>query len=232
MDYRAKCHTTTRSSLPLSTPDELKRYGHHLRRVCCQSLTLFLIVAVAGCAPLPMQVYVPNAPGGNVLFSPCTLNTHLPIGISVSAAGVEAVVSLAKHGGREYVELRLEIPEGKTLALQESTIQLDTADPQSSRRIELPAVSLVDTPIVNINSAVPDIRQRQLPTMAPLVGGQVVAGRLSSGRYFWLATYVETASAKDVWLTLPRVTINGVLSSFPQLHFHRQPVIAIALFNC
>jgi len=179
-----------------------------------------------------MQVYVPNALGGKVLYSPCTFNTHLPIAISVSTAGVEAVVSLAKHGGREYVEVRLEIPEGKTLVLQENSIQLDTADPQSSGRIEFPVVSLVDTPIVNIYSALPDIRPRQLPTTAPLVGGQVAAGLLSSGRYFWLATFVETASAKDVWLTLPRVTVNGVPSSFPQLHFHRQPVMAIALFNC
>jgi hypothetical protein len=179
-----------------------------------------------------MQVYVPNTPGGKVLYSPCKFNTHLPIGINVSAAGVEAVVSLAKHGGREYVEVRLEIPEGKTLVLQENTIHLDTADPRSSGRFEFPAVSLVDTPIVNVYSAVPDIRPRRLPTTAPLVGGQIAAGRLSSGRYFWLATYVETASAKDVWITLPRVTVNEVPLSFPQLHFHLQPVIGIALFNC
>jgi len=179
-----------------------------------------------------MQVYVPDAPGGKVLYSPCKFNSHLPIGISVGAAGVEAVVSLAKHGGREYVEVRLEIPEGKTLVLQESSIQLDTADPKSSARFEFPAVSLVDTPIVNIYSALPDIRPRQLPTTAPLVGGHVAAGRFSSGRYFWLATYVETASAKDVWLTLPRFTVNGVASSLPQLQFHLQPVTGIASFNC
>jgi len=203
-----------------------------MRRANFRSLTLSLGVASTACAPLPMQVYVPNAPGGKVLYSPCTFNTHLPTGISVSAASIEAVVSLAEHGGRQYAEVRLEIPEGKTLVLQENGIQLDTADPRSSRRFEFSSVSLVDTPIVNVYSTVPDVRQRQLPTTTPLVGGQVTAGRLSSGRYFWLATYVDTASAKDVWLTLPRITVNGVLSSFPQLHFYRQPVIAIALFNC
>lgn len=201
-------------------------------RVYLQPLTLFLGLAATGCAPLPIQVYVPSSPDGRVIFSPCAFNTHLPIGISVGTAGVEAVVSLSKHGGREYVEARFEIPEGKTLVLQESSIQLETDAPLSSARFEFPTVSLVDTPIVNSYSEVADIRMRQLPTTSPLVGGQVAAGRVSSGRYFWLATYVETASAKDVWLSLPRITVNGVPASFPRLHFHQQPVIAIALFNC
>jgi hypothetical protein len=202
-----------------------------MRRAFLQSLTFSLGFAAAGCAPLPMQVYVPGAPGGKVIYSPCNFNSHLPTGISVSAAGVEAVVSLARNGNRDYVEVRLEIPEGKTLVLQESSVQLATSNPESSGRFEFPSVSLVDTPIVNSYSAVPDVRQRQQPTTA-LVGGQVVAGRHSSGRYFWLATYVETASAKDVRVTLPRVTVNGVPASFPELHFDRQTMIAIALINC
>jgi hypothetical protein len=197
-----------------------------------RTLALTMALSTAGCAPLPQQVYAPDVPGGKVLHSPCTFNGHVPVGVSIAAAGIEVIVSLARHEGREFVEARFDVPEDKTLVLQDGLVQIDTADPKTSARAEFSAVSLVDTPIVNLYSAVPALRMQQLPIAAPLVGQQVVAGSLSSGRHFWLATYVETASAKDVWLSLPKFTVNGIPSSLPRLHFYRQPVVAIALFNC
>jgi len=179
-----------------------------------------------------MHVYAPDVPGGKVLYSTCTFNSHVPVGISIGAAGIEVMLSLAKHDGRDFAEARFDVPEGKTVVLQDSSVQLDTAEPRTSTRAEFPAVSLVDTPIVNLFSVVPAVRMQQLPTTAPLVGQRVTIGSLSSARHFWLATYVDTASADDVWLTLPRFTVNDIPASLPPLHFHRQTVVAIAVFNC
>jgi hypothetical protein len=167
-----------------------------------------------------------------VLYSSCTFNKHIPIGISISEAGIEAIVSLGKHEGRDFVEVRLDVPAGKTIVLQENSIRLETTVPQSSSRAEFPLVSLVDTPIVNNYSAVPGIQQQHLPITAPLVGGQLVVGGVSYIRHFWLATYVQIGSAKEVWLTLPRFTVDSVPTAFSQIHFQRQTVVAVAVINC
>ncbi|MBZ4209629.1 MAG: hypothetical protein LAD29_00750 [Rhodoferax sp.] len=91
---------------------------------------------------------------------------------------------------------------------------------------------LVDTPMVNNYSAVPALQQQRLPITASLIGQRVVAGNVSFNRHFWLATYIESASAQEVWITLPRFTVNGVLTSVPRIHFRRQTAMAVAVFNC
>lgn len=194
--------------------------------------SLFLVLAIIGCAPIPIHVYAPRVPGAQIVYSSCAFNSHVPVGVLVAAASVEARVSLATHNGRPYVEARFDIPEGSTVILRGSTVLVETANPHSSSQAEFPVVSLVDTPIINNYSSVPGAQQWRLPTTAPLVGQRMQAGHVSFNRHFWLATYVEAASASDVWLTLPQFTVNGTPASLPRLHFHRESVVAVALINC
>ena len=201
-------------------------------RASLHTVAALCALALAGCAPILVQVYVPDASIGKAIYSSCTFNTHIPVGISVKAAGIEAIVSLAKYDGRDFVEVRFDVPQGNTLVLQEGTVQLETTDPKSSSRAEFPLVGLGDRPIVNNFSTLPAVRQRQISITTPLVGQQVVIGNILSVKHFWLATYVDAASAKDVWITMPRFTVNGVSASLPQIHFHRQTLLAVALFNC
>jgi hypothetical protein len=203
-----------------------------LRRANRLFLSLILVWVAAGCAPIPTQVYAPDVPGAKVVYSSCAFNSHVPIGVSVGAAGIEALVSLSSHEGRPYVEVRLDIAEGKTVTLQNGTIEIATTDPQSSGRAAFAVVSLVDAPIVNNYSPVPGLQEQRLAITAPLVGQSLVVGNVSFNRHFWLATYIETASAQDVWLTLPRFTINGVEASLPPLHFRRKPMLVVAVINC
>jgi hypothetical protein len=179
-----------------------------------------------------MQVYVPDAPGGTVVYSSCTYNRHLPVGISVRTAGVEAIVSLARREGREFVEIRLDVPEGKTVTLQDASVGIETANPVSSSRSAFPLVSLVDAPIVNNYSVVPGMQAQHLPTTAPLVGARIVIGSGYAVRHFWLATYVDTEAARDVWVSLPELTVNGARAALPRIHFLRDTQLAIAVFNC
>jgi hypothetical protein len=198
-------------------------------RLC---LALILALVAAGCTPVPILMYAPEVPGAKVIYSSCAFNSHVPIGVSMGVAGIEALVSLRSHEGRPYVEVRLDVGEGKTLILQDGTIEIATTDPESSGRAEFAVVSLVDTPIVNNYSAVPGLQEQRLAITAPLVGQSIIMRNLSFDRHFWLATYIETASAQDVWLTLPRFTLNGVQASFPPLHFRRKSVVVVAVLNC
>jgi hypothetical protein len=64
------------------------------------------------------------------------------------------------------------------------------------------------------------------------VGGQVSIGSASYPRHFWLATYVETADARDIWIRLPEFTVDGIPASLPRIHFLRRTELATALINC
>jgi hypothetical protein len=199
------------------------------------SLLLALLssaLIAAACAPIPLWVYAPEMPDTKVIYSSCPFNSHVPVGAGIAAAGIEATVSLTSYDGRPYVEARLDVPEGITVILQEGEVKIKTASPYSFSQAEFPLVSLIDRPIINNYSAIPALQQHRMPIMAPLVGHRIVAGNRSFNRHFWLATYVDTATAQDVWLDLPRFTVNGISASFPQLHFHRRPIVAVALFNC
>jgi hypothetical protein len=116
--------------------------------------------------------------------------------------------------------------------LQEGAVQVETREPNTLSRAGFPLVSLVDNPIVNNFSTVPGVSEQHVPITTALVGERVVIGGASYPRHFWLATYVESASAQDVWLTLPRFTVNGVATSPPRVHFRRRTVLAVAVFNC
>ncbi len=211
---------------------ERKHELAHMRRSRLPLVLLSLVLLAAACAPIPLWIYAPDMPDTKVIYSTCPFNSHVPIGVGLAAAGIEATVSLASHEGRPYVEARLDVPEGITVVLQDGAVKIETATPHSSSRAEIPVVSLIDRPIVNNVSEVLALQQRRMPIAAPLVGQRIAAGNSWFNRHFWLATYVDTAAAQDVWLDLPRFTVNGVPASFPRLHFHRQPVVAVALFNC
>jgi hypothetical protein len=195
-------------------------------------LALASAVAVAGCVPLPAQVYVPDLAGGKLQHSSCAFNTHVPTGVSLSVQDIDLTVSLGRHEGRHFVEVRFDVPEGKVLQIVEPTAQIATGVPATSVQVRFPKVSLVDTPIMNSFSNEPSVQQTQLPTAAKLVGQRVSAGGTSFNRHFWLATYVEIGDAEDVWVTLAAPVVNGIHVPVPSIHFHRQSMTVVALFNC
>lgn len=189
-------------------------------------------VLLLACAPLPKQVYVPRADGGTVEYSTCAFNSHVPVGLVIDRHGVKAHIQLAERDGLRYVELQLEVPEGKTVALQSSKIAIRAINPAQSFVAEFPTASLVGNPIVNSTSPVPEVRNRQLPPTAMLVGGSVQAGNSSSNRSFWFAGHFGTTSAEEIVVTLPSYTINDLPHSFPPVHFTRKSMVVVALLNC
>ena len=187
---------------------------------------------LVACAPLPQQIYVPRAEGGTVEYSTCAFNSHVPVGLVLDGHGVRAHVQLAERAGHWYVEMRLEVPEGKTLILQSSRIAIRAINPSESFIADFPTASLVDNPIVNSTSSVPEVRKRQLSPTAMLVGGSVQAGNSSSNRNFWFANYFGKTSAEEIVVTLPSFTVNEKPYSLPPVHFTRTSMVVVALLNC
>jgi hypothetical protein len=187
---------------------------------------------LVACAPLPQQVYVPRADGGTVEYSTCAFNSHVPVGVTLVGHGVKAHVKLAEHDGQRYVELRLEVPEGRTATLQSSKVSIRAINPDQSLIAEFPTASLVDNPIVNSTSPVPEVRNRQFPPTTKLVGGSVQAGNSSSNRSFWFAGYIGKTSAEKFVVTLPNFTVNELPYFLPPVYFTRKSMVVVALLNC
>jgi len=197
-----------------------------------RALLLPTVVAIAACVPLPTQRYVADVPGGKLLYSTCAFNSHVPTGVSLNIQDIELLVSLARHEGRDFIEVRFDIPEGKTLQLPEPTAKVETSASATYAQVRFPAVSLVDAPILNNASAVPAVQQDQLPPTALLVGQRVMAGGAAFSKHFWLATYIDTGDAEDVWVTLAAPLVDGSARPVPRIHFRRQSMTVVALFNC
>jgi len=198
------------------------------------AIAAMLAAAVVGaaCAPLPMRLYVGETPQSTLVYSTCSFNTHVPVAVRLTAGDVLATLALAKHDGRPYVQLQLDIPTGTTVAFDDDAVSLQTVNPSTVTLSRFPSASLVDTPILNSYSTVPAAQRQQVSVRTPLVGGSLQMGARTSDRHFWLATYVDTASAEEVTVSLPRFRLNGVSTSLPPVRFRAQTVLGVALINC
>jgi hypothetical protein len=203
-----------------------------LRGATFLALVAIFDVAVGGCVPHRSQIYASDDSGGQVLYSTCAFNSRVPTGMRLSVQDIDVTISLSRHEGRPFVEVRFDIPEGTSLQLTDPTVQLETNTPANSTQARFPSVSLVDSPIVNSLSNVPATKESQLPPTALLVGQRMIIGDTSFNRHFWLATYVDVGDAEDIWVTLPAPIINGTARPLPRLHFRRRWMTIVALFNC
>lgn len=191
-----------------------------------------MALAAAGCAVFPMHVYVADERDGRLLYSNCALNRHVPDGILVERRGVEALVSLRQGGSLKYVEVRLDIPPGRTVVLGGDTIRIDRG-PSGVLDARFPNVSRVDSPAINSYSSTPSLQQQQLPVETPLVGGTIRAGTsAASKKHYWLAAKVDVEAVDRLSIALPSMRIDGVDTRFPVLGFERRLIVATAVFNC
>ena len=189
-------------------------------------------VLLAACAPVHQVLYVPQSPDGELQYSTCAFNKHVPVALRIRTAEIQVTVALGTNDRGEFVEVHFEVPEGKTIVLLEDFVELTVGTPAQSTRSRFPTVSLVDTPIVNSFSSLAAVKAQQVPVSTPLVGQDLFAGNLPFSRNFWLATYVAPSSANEFLLTLPKFAVNGVVASLKPIKFRQQSIVGVALINC
>ena len=194
--------------------------------------TLLAAAAGAACVPVPMHVYVADGTVGSLVYAECSLNHHVPVAVRMAQQKVHALVSLVQTGTMRHVEVRFDVPPGKTLTLQADGVRVDRRTSQPVLEARIPNVSRVDTPAVNSYRELPALKEQMLPVRAPLVGGRIEMGSRSSDRHYWIAARVDTEGADDVWVTLPALTVNDVAVAFPEVHFQRRLIAAVFVINC
>ena len=187
------------------------------------------LLTCTACVPIPQHFYMPVRGQGRILHSYC--NPHLVEGVAFTREGVEINVTMGRNHGRDYVQIWFQVPGGKTLLLQEHSIWVSRngSAPQES---PFPNVSPSDRPIVNSYSTDPRWQKEMLPVTAALVGATTREGSITSDRNFWIAAYVNPDKASDIWVRLPRFTVNGTPVAIAPIHLERRLDVLIAKFNC
>lgn len=187
---------------------------------------------LAACVPVPRVLYVPQSPDGELQYSTCAFNKHVPVALRLRTAEVQVTVALGTNDRGEFVEVHFEVPAGKTIVLLEDFVELTAGTPAQSARSRFPTVSLVDTPIVNSFSSLAAMKVHQVPISTPLVGQDLIVGHLPFGKNFWLATYVAPSSASEFLLKLPKFAVNGAVASLQPIKYRQQSFVGFALINC
>jgi len=200
------------------------------------ALPVLVLAGCAGCVPFPQHRYVPEAAGGRLVYSPCPINSHLPAGIEFAVSGVQVAANISRYDGRQYIEIRFDVPAGKVVRLQSGRVEFAWGPGRSKGESLIEKISPVDAPIINVYSADAETQKHMLPIREPMVGGTYeFEGKRPPflwDRHFWLATYIDPAPAEDVRVTLPSFTVNCVDASLPEIVFRRELFIAIAVINC
>jgi hypothetical protein len=189
---------------------------------------IFMALLSTGCVVIPTYVYVADAGAGMPVYERCSLTPELPMGVNVQRLHLQAIVSLVYQQGN-FVKVQFDIPEGTTVILRESTIQIDVKDGTAPRL----------GPIAGINPVAPArypetpmIQKFVWPVDAPMRGGRLQMGSNSSDKHYWIAAPFEDLSAEDVWVTLPELVVDGVSTKFEEIHFVRRFAIGLGTFNC
>lgn len=200
---------------------------------------LALGAACGGCAPWPGTRYVAVVPPGELVHSSCAFNEHVPVGVRMPVGAATALVTVAEHRGRPYLELRLDVPPGTTLRLETDALEVvGRRGAQESRVARFPGISLVDSPIRQLDGPVSaGVRARQLPVDATMTGGHGApvappAAPGASHRHHWLATFLEVAGAQAFEVRLPPIVEDGRVTHRLRAVFEARTVVAVALFNC
>ena len=199
-------------------------------------LTLCLGLGLAACVPIPLRIYVPEAPDGRIVYSSCAYNKHVPNGIEFTINKVKATVSIQRLENRQFIELIFEVPADYIVQMKSDRLDYVHGLTRNRASAAFNEIGLVANPILARHRKIPDIASRVQPVFDPIVGEtfpkKATHATSFPHRNFWLATYIDISPADEVWVTLPTFTVNGVNTFLPEIHFRRELLVGVALMNC
>ncbi|SDY91924.1 hypothetical protein [Nitrosomonas sp. Nm58] len=190
----------------------------------------FVCVSCAPIIPIPMHHYYPEADGGKLIYDQCPINEHIPYGMLFSQQDIQVFTRLGKHNGKTYIEIRFEVPEGKTVKLIETSAQLFWDGANQSIKIEFEKIFL--SPFFYIINPSNHIQVKTLDVNELMVGEsrRTLIGEQS--KTYWLASLLEAPDSDKIKIVLPKFTINEELVTFPRILFKRKWIIGFFVINC
>jgi hypothetical protein len=192
--------------------------------------TLALALTASACAPLPTTRYVPVADERNIVYSSCSFNSHVPLGVRLPVGAASATIKAVAHEGRHYLDLRLDVPPGTALQFDGDAAQLTTQG--ATRALRLPAMRLVDAPVWQTQDDAPLLRDAFVPIQTAMPGGEVGPPTMRSPRHYWVAVPLGSSPGSEFEVALPPLVENGQQAHRLLARFRSQAVVVVALMNC
>jgi hypothetical protein len=193
-------------------------------------------LVLAACVPIPLRVYVPEAPDGRMVYSSCAYNKHVPNGIEFTIDKVKATINIQRLENRQFIELIFEVPAGNIVQMRSERVDYVHGPARNPASAAFNEIGLVANPILARHRDIPNIASRVQPIFDPIVGvtfpNKATDATSFPHHHFWLATYIDVSPADEVWVTLPAFTVNGVRSQLPEIHFRQERLLGVALINC
>jgi hypothetical protein len=204
------------------------------------SIRAILLTASAtsllACAPLPVSFYLGDEGVGRLSYNSCSLG-RTSEGLTVSRAGIEALVSVQPSRGEEVVHVRYDIGKGHRAQLATREVVVDLRDGSQPRIGVIDWVDLWDRVPQDGYEALPARRAGLSPPDLVMDDSQLPP--LPSGlrpftpvRHYWVATRVKSGHAQRLWVKLPDLTVDGAIIAFPEIRFDRQFSVVLAPLNC
>lgn len=191
---------------------------------------------LAGCAPLPLPIYVGDESAGRLSYNDCSLG-DIPEGLVLSRAGIMLLVGVRPWRGDEVVHVRYDIGAGHRAQLAGREVVVDPRDGSAPRIGTVDGIDLWDRvpedgyemlPARRAGLGPPDLLMDDAP-LPPLPTGR---RPFLPVRHYWIAAHVQTGHAERVWVTLPDLTVDGASIAFPEIRFDRQFRVVLAPLNC
>ena len=186
---------------------------------------LILILLCVGCAPTLAGIYYPKADDGEVIYADFPLSAHMPTEICFSQNDVKIHVEFKKYKKRKYVKIRFKIPEGYTVQLLGNRIYARCRKCSNQIEGEFKNIFLSDYSISILDKPY----HWGMDINAPMKGGKIRDTTIDKN--FWLMTYLDVPSVKDIHISLPQFTVNGELVILPEIRWRKRIVPAIWMFN-
>jgi hypothetical protein len=187
-------------------------------------LQVFVIIFMcASCAPIPVRYYYLESNSGEAIYSPCFINEDIPNRIRFSQQGIRISTALEQLKGKKYIAIYIEVPEGKTVKLKSTTVQVFWSENNRPDKAAFRKISLADKILIYK----PATQEHIFDTNEPMVGKRIKSEWGERDKSYSLAAYLDIPDADEFHVILPQLTVNKALVTLPELRFHRKWIMVL-----
>lgn len=190
------------------------------------AILIFAATFLAGCVPTVIKHYVPSSEAGELVYSRCSGQTHIPRGISFVRNRTKVETALVRHRDILYLQVLITPTGSIRVQLREHAAQVYLGESTEGRAVAFDNISLMDPVFLEA----PNTRTMEIDK--PMIGERLRIGNFEYDKHFWLTSKLEVPEAELIRVVLPTLVIDGESVSFPTVRFKNESRAGLVFFNC
>ena len=190
------------------------------------TVVIFAATFLAGCLPMVARHYFPSSEAGELIYSNCLGQTHIPRDIRFVRNRTRVDAALVRHRDNLYLRVLITPAESSSVQLHEHAARVYVGESTQAHAAAFDSISLVDP----IYLEVPNTQTMEIDR--PMIGERRRVGNFDYDRNYWLTTKLEVFEAKLIRVVLPELAIDGESVIFPAIRFKNELMTGLQFFNC